>query len=202
MHASPFYWLRIPADFAWATFILAYLHGIDIQARHSHPFLKKKKIELLWKRVVSWLLVFCSIWYTLLEAAGVIYSLRPKQGFFVIQKPSLAAENKIDTTQCKHFSNPGIQHQWRERSETTIEACLLHFFHLDGVGDTSPGLLLSGHIPFGTPPRNLSSCNTIAISTIPNCSSIKRREYDPCSTHAEAHLPDGNNFSSMENKRL
>jgi beta-1,4-mannosyltransferase len=98
VHASPFYWMRLPADFAWATFILAYLHGIDIQAKHSHPFLKKKKLEILWKRVVSWLLIFCSIWYALLEAAGVIYSMRPKQGFFVIQKPSLAAENKIDTT--------------------------------------------------------------------------------------------------------
>ncbi len=103
VHASPFYWMRLPADFAWATFILAYLHGIDIQAKHSHPFLKKKKIELLWKRVVSWLLVFCSIWYSLLEAAGVIYSLRPKQGFFVIQKPSLAAENKIDTSHMQAF---------------------------------------------------------------------------------------------------
>ncbi len=103
VHASPFYWMRLPADFAWATFILAYLHGIDIQAKHSHPFLKKKKIELLWKRVVSWLLVFCGIWYSLLEAAGVIYSLRPKQGFFVIQKPSLAAENKIDTSHMQAF---------------------------------------------------------------------------------------------------
>ena len=103
VHASPFYWMRLPADFAWATFILAYLHGIDIQAKHSHPFLKKKKIELQWKRIVSWLLVFCSIWYALLEAAGVIYSLRPKQGFFVIQKPSLAAENKIDTTHIQSY---------------------------------------------------------------------------------------------------
>ncbi len=103
VHTSPFYWMRLPADFAWATFILAYLHGIDIQAKHSHPFLKKKKIELQWKRVVSWLLVFCSIWYALLEAAGVIYSLRPKQGFFVIQKPSLAAENKIDTTRMQTY---------------------------------------------------------------------------------------------------
>lgn len=98
IHASPFSWMRIPADFAWATFILAYLHGIDLQAKHSHPFLKKKRIELLWKRIVSWLLVFCSVWYALLEAAGVIYSFRPKQGFFVIQKPSLAAENKVDNT--------------------------------------------------------------------------------------------------------
>jgi egghead protein (zeste-white 4 protein) len=103
VHASPFYWMRLPADFAWATFMLAYLHGIDIQAKHSHPFLKKKRIELQWKRVVSWLLVFCSIWYALLEAAGVIFSFRPKQGFFVIQKPSLAAENKIDTTHMQAY---------------------------------------------------------------------------------------------------
>lgn len=99
VHASPFAWMRIPADFAWATFILAYLQGIDVQGKHSHPFLEKKKLELQWKRIVSWLLVFCSIWYSLLEAAGVIYSLRPRQGFFVIQKPSLAAENKVDHTQ-------------------------------------------------------------------------------------------------------
>jgi beta-1,4-mannosyltransferase len=103
VHASPFYWMRLPADFAWATFILAYLHGIDMQAKHSHPFLKKGKLELAWKRVVSWLLVFCSIWYSMLEAAGVIYSLRPKQGFFVIHKPSLAAENKIDTSRMQPF---------------------------------------------------------------------------------------------------
>ena len=95
VHVSPFVWMRIPADFAWATFILAYLQGIDVQARHSHPFIKRKAREIQWKRVVSWLLVLCSIWYALLEAAGVLYSLWPKQGFFVIQKPSLAQENKI-----------------------------------------------------------------------------------------------------------
>ncbi len=106
VHASPFAWMRLPADFAWATFTLAYLQGIDVQGKHSHPFLKKKKIELQWKRIVSWLLVLCSIWYSLLEAAGVIYSLRPKQGFFVIQKPSLAAENEVDNTQpYPQFSN-------------------------------------------------------------------------------------------------
>jgi beta-1,4-mannosyltransferase len=103
VHASPFSWMRLPADFAWATFILAYLHGIDLQAKHSHPFLKKKKIELLWKRIFSWLLVFCSVWYALLEAAGVIYSLRAKQGFFVIQKPSMAAENKVDNTHMQAY---------------------------------------------------------------------------------------------------
>ncbi len=94
IHASPFYWIRLPADFAWATFTLAYLQGIDIQSRYPHPFLKKGAFELQWKRAVSWLLVLCSIWYALLEAVGVLYSFKPKQGFFVIQKPSLAAENE------------------------------------------------------------------------------------------------------------
>src|SRR2546421_4704837 len=94
VHVSPFVLMRIPADFAWATFILAYLQGIDVQARHSHPFIKRKAREAQWKRVISWLLVLCSIWYALLEAAGGLYSLRPKQGVFVIQKTSLAQENK------------------------------------------------------------------------------------------------------------
>ena len=99
--------MRLPADFAWATFTLAYLQGIDVQGKHSHPFLKKMQMELLWKRIVSWLLVLCSIWYSLLEAAGVIYSLRPKQGFFVIQKqPSLAAENKVDNTHTQPYPQP------------------------------------------------------------------------------------------------
>jgi beta-1,4-mannosyltransferase len=96
VHASPFVWMRIPADFAWATFVLAYLQGTDVQAKHSHPFLQRKsKLELQSKRIVSWLLVLCSIWYTLLETLGVLYSLWPKQGFFVISKPSLAAENTV-----------------------------------------------------------------------------------------------------------
>jgi beta-1,4-mannosyltransferase len=90
VHASPFLWMRIPADFAWATFFLGYLQGIDVQATHTHPLLKKKPFEAFCKRVLSWPLVLCSIWYALLEAWGVLYSLKPKQGFFVIQKPSLA----------------------------------------------------------------------------------------------------------------
>ena len=93
-HASPFHWIRLPADFAWATFTLAYLQGIDIQSRYPHPFLKKGAFELQWKRAVSWLLILCSIWYALLEAVGVLYSFKPGQGFFVIHKPSLTAENK------------------------------------------------------------------------------------------------------------
>jgi hypothetical protein len=43
------------------------------------------------RRVLSWLLVGCCVWYSLLEAAATIYSLKPKQGFFVIQKPSFSA---------------------------------------------------------------------------------------------------------------
>lgn len=93
-HASPFHWIRLPADFAWATFTLAYLQGIDIQSRYPHPFLKKGAFEIQWKRAVSWLLILCSIWYALLEAVGVLYSFKPGQGFFVIHKPSLVAERK------------------------------------------------------------------------------------------------------------
>jgi egghead protein (zeste-white 4 protein) len=96
VHASPFFWMRIPADFAWATFFLGYLQGIDVQAKHTHPFLKKKPFEAFWKRILSWPLVLCSIWYALLEAWGVFSSLKPKHEFFVIQKPSLANENKSD----------------------------------------------------------------------------------------------------------
>lgn len=101
-HASPFYWMRLPADFAWATFTLAYLQGIDIQSRYPHPFLKKGNFEVQWKRAVSWLLILCSIWYALLEAIGVLYSFKPGQGFFVIHKPSLAAENKKVKSQRPH----------------------------------------------------------------------------------------------------
>lgn len=93
-HASPFHWIRLPADFAWATFTLAYFQGIDIQSRYPHPFLKKGAFEVQWKRAVSWLLILCSIWYALLEAIGVLYSFKRGQGFFVIHKPSLAAEKK------------------------------------------------------------------------------------------------------------
>lgn len=94
VHASPFFWMRIPADFAWATFFLGYLQGIDVQAKHPHPFLKKKPFEAFCKRVLSWPLVLCSIWYALLEATGVLSSLKSKRDFFVIQKPSLASEKK------------------------------------------------------------------------------------------------------------
>jgi hypothetical protein len=35
-------------------------------------------------------MAFCYIWYALLEAAGVVYSMKPKAGFFVIYKPDLS----------------------------------------------------------------------------------------------------------------
>jgi egghead protein (zeste-white 4 protein) len=95
VHASPFVWMRLPADFAWATFVLAYFQGIDVQVRHSQRLLQgnegnDKKRKALVTRIFSWSLVLCYIWYSLLEVAGVLYSLRPKQGFFVIRKPSLS----------------------------------------------------------------------------------------------------------------
>ena len=99
VHTSPFFWMRIPADFAWATFFLGYLQGIDVQATHARPLLKQKPFEAFWKRILSWPLVLCNIWYALLEVWGVLYSLKPNQGFFVIQKPSLANENKGDPAQ-------------------------------------------------------------------------------------------------------
>jgi beta-1,4-mannosyltransferase len=122
VHASPFAWMRIPADFAWATFVLAYLHGIDVQARHGRYALQEKmthyldqgstvgvaarvtpkttrglrtNIRLFIRRACSWPLVLCLVWYSILEAAGVLYSLWPKQDFFVIKKPILAAKQEI-----------------------------------------------------------------------------------------------------------
>jgi len=102
VRVSPFPWMRLPADFAWATYILAYLQGIDIQSRYPHPFLKKNFFERQVKRALSWLLVLCSIWYSLLEAIGVIYSFKPKHEFFVIQKPSLATEKKKEKLARSH----------------------------------------------------------------------------------------------------
>jgi egghead protein (zeste-white 4 protein) len=96
VRVSPFSWVRAPADFAWATYILAYIQGIDLQSRYPHPFLKKKFFERQLKRALSWALILGSIWYSLLEALGVIYSFKPRHEFFVIQKPSLAAAKKQD----------------------------------------------------------------------------------------------------------
>ncbi|HZU68141.1 MAG TPA: glycosyltransferase family 2 protein [Ktedonobacteraceae bacterium] len=125
VHASPFRWMRIPADFAWATFTLAYLQGIDVQAKCPHPFLKKGRVESLLKRVVSWLLVLCSFWFALLEALGVLYSLRPKQGFFVISKPSLAAEKNghkpaLPAPAPAGSFMPGLAAPWQQQLSPTL----------------------------------------------------------------------------------
>jgi egghead protein (zeste-white 4 protein) len=96
VHISPFVWMRLPAAFSWATFVLAYFQGIDVLMKHTppstEPSRKLSQLRQWWmRRVLSWLLVGCCVWYSLLEAAATIYSLKPKQGFFVIQKPSFSA---------------------------------------------------------------------------------------------------------------
>ncbi|MDQ6662165.1 MAG: glycosyltransferase family 2 protein, partial [Chloroflexota bacterium] len=41
VHASPFAWMRLPSDFAWATFVLAYFQGIDVQVTHAQRSARK-----------------------------------------------------------------------------------------------------------------------------------------------------------------
>jgi egghead protein (zeste-white 4 protein) len=98
VHIAPPTWMRLPADFAWATFVLAYFQGADIEARYAakataarrHWAPALKHTASLGRRMASWLMACCYIWYALLEAAGVVYSMKPKAGFFVIYKPDLS----------------------------------------------------------------------------------------------------------------
>lgn len=98
VHIAPPLWMRLPADFAWATFVLAYFQGADIEARyaarartaHRHLPSAVEHTAALGRRMASWLMACCYIWYALLEAAGVVYSMKPKAGFFVIYKPDLS----------------------------------------------------------------------------------------------------------------
>jgi egghead protein (zeste-white 4 protein) len=98
VHIAPPLWMRLPADFAWATFVLAYFQGADIEARYAaraHAAQKRwapavAHTASLGRRMASWLMACCYIWYALLEAAGVVYSMKPKAGFFVIYKPDLS----------------------------------------------------------------------------------------------------------------
>jgi len=99
-HVQPFTWARLPADFAWVTFVLAYLQGLDVQALRRHPTIVESGAQssrmVVWlrrqaHRVLEWPLVLGLLWYSLLEVAGVLYSLHPRQGFYVIQKPRLTA---------------------------------------------------------------------------------------------------------------
>jgi egghead protein (zeste-white 4 protein) len=97
VHIAPPVWMRLPADFAWATFVLAYFQGADIEARYAARATAARRhwtpvvahTVSLGRRLASWVMACCYIWYALLEAAGVVYSLRPKSGFFVIYKPDL-----------------------------------------------------------------------------------------------------------------
>jgi hypothetical protein len=112
--------MRIPADFGWATVLLSYIQGLDFQAKKVRRLSREhmgrqsgnqeipplsevasertgplsSKISMFLTRAFSWSLVSCFVWYALLEAAGVLYSLRPEQNFFVIKKPSLASQSK------------------------------------------------------------------------------------------------------------
>lgn len=101
VHAAPFAWMRVPADFAWATFFLAYFQGLDVLAKNERPVMgqivgERSYIGMFWKRICMCSLVLCCIWYSMLEAAAALYSLRAKQGFFVIQKPSFtSAQEKV-----------------------------------------------------------------------------------------------------------
>src|SRR5262249_44880912 len=102
VHIAPPMWMRLPADFAWATFVLAYVQGADAQASRPSSAIESsravdavsasfgQRVRALFPRVLSWVMALCYIWYALLEAAGVLYSLKPKKAFFVIYKPSLA----------------------------------------------------------------------------------------------------------------
>jgi hypothetical protein len=114
VHIAPPVWMRLPADFAWATYVLAYLQGADVRAKRvasatessrlagvatgvaagaPRPGLRERlraDAGRLAGRVAAWVLALCYIWYALLEAAGVVYSLIPKKDFFVIYKPSLS----------------------------------------------------------------------------------------------------------------
>jgi beta-1,4-mannosyltransferase len=98
-HVQPFTWARLPADLAWVTFVLAYLQGLDVQAVHRHPTSEGRGEQTTgvraWlrrqvDRALEWPLVLGLFWYSLLEVAGVLFSLRPRQGFYVIEKPRLA----------------------------------------------------------------------------------------------------------------
>jgi beta-1,4-mannosyltransferase len=107
-HVQPFTWARLPADFAWVTFVLAYLHGLNLQATRRHPLEGEAGEQTggmrTWlrcqvDRVLEWPLILGLFWYSLLEVAGVLYSLRPRQGFYVIAKPRLAGAAHSQTPQ-------------------------------------------------------------------------------------------------------
>lgn len=109
VHVSPFVWMRLPADFAWATFVLAYFQGIDVQSTHLLPAQsgKAEKRKAFFKRLLSWPLLLCFVWYALLEAISAFYSLRSKKGFYVIHKPDLGVGVPHQDRQGRRKTYPG-----------------------------------------------------------------------------------------------
>lgn len=105
-HIAPFAWMRLPADFAWATFVLAYLQGAHLQATRQSTLEQQQQqvrsrrrfagigrvAKALFVRVSAWAMALGYIWYALLEALGVLSSLLPRRGFYVILKPALRHE--------------------------------------------------------------------------------------------------------------
>ncbi|HEU0028378.1 MAG TPA: glycosyltransferase family 2 protein [Ktedonobacterales bacterium] len=92
-HTPPIAWMRLPADITWATFMLAYLQGLDTQAaraarKRAWPGpARLRPLWLVWARVREWTLALGIFWYSLLEMFAVIYSLRREVNFHVIRKP-------------------------------------------------------------------------------------------------------------------
>jgi egghead protein (zeste-white 4 protein) len=112
VHIAPFAWMQLPADFAWAAFVLAYLQGAHVQARRPtaipaasavisrQPSLERSaNRQYKWMQamrlVASWAMALCYVWFALLEALGVVYSLKTTSGFFVIRKPSLTRTARL-----------------------------------------------------------------------------------------------------------
>lgn len=103
-HIAPFAWMRLPADFAWATFVLAYLQGAHVQAVHPAATARVEQgrpgvvagigrvARALAMRISAWAMALCYLWFALLEALGVLSSLLPRSGFYVIRKPALRHE--------------------------------------------------------------------------------------------------------------
>jgi egghead protein (zeste-white 4 protein) len=115
-HIAPYGWMRLPADFAWATFVLAYLQGAHLQATRlghvahlAHVGHVPQAAEpgrrpqgqiaalrhlaaALGTRLRAWAMALCYIWFALLEAVGVLASLLPRNDFYVIHKPALHHE--------------------------------------------------------------------------------------------------------------
>lgn len=105
-HTQPFTWARLPADFAWTAFVLAYLHGLDTQARHRLRLgaavrasrrptpigACARVLAFVVRYIAECLLVLGLFWYALLEVASVLYSFKPQDGFYVIEKPRVRAE--------------------------------------------------------------------------------------------------------------